>query len=198
MTDPSPTDDRRPHREELAQSARGWNGIQLAVLAFVGFCGVLSEADARHPRWLQITAGLLAVAALALACLAVFLVASVAWPLSSRPPASGPTSSQEGSPTEAGLPGGARRRLQVGTALTYVAVAVMALAASSNWWPVPEAAGAERADGVAQVRISDSQGDSACGELLEAPAGTIRLATDRGTVELALTGLATVGPAADC
>jgi len=138
MTDPSRTDDRRAPGEELAQSARGWNGIQLAVLAFVGLCGVLSEADARHPRWLQITAGLLAVAALALACLAVFLVASVAWPLSSRPPSSrppssDPPSSQEGSPTEEGLPGGARRRLQVGTALTYVAVAVMALAASSNW-----------------------------------------------------------------
>ena len=30
---------------DLADSRRGWHGVQLAVLAFIGLCGVLSDAD---------------------------------------------------------------------------------------------------------------------------------------------------------
>jgi hypothetical protein len=196
MTDTPSNDDRGGPSEQIAGSARGWNGIQLAVLAFVGLCGVLSEADARHPRWLQVTAGLLAVSALALACLAVFLVASVAWPLANRQATV--RARDESGPPDVDRSRGARRRLQSGTALTYVAVAVMALAASANWWPVTDASGADSTPDTAQVLITDIQGNAACGELTEGPAGTIRLATARGTVELSLTALATVGPAADC
>ena len=68
----------------LANSARGWHGVQLAVLAFIGLCGVLSDADPTLPRWLQVTAGLLAVVALIVSCLSIFVVASVAWPFSAR------------------------------------------------------------------------------------------------------------------
>lgn len=196
MTDSPNDQDRDPPGEEIARSARGWNGIQLAVLAFVGLCGVLSEADARHPRWLQVTAGLLAVTALFVACLAVFLVASVAWPLSSRRTPS--AVADDADSTDVAPSRGARRRLQSGTALTYVAVVVMALAASANWWPVAENDGADSSSDTAQVRITDTQGNAACGELTDGPRGTIRLATDRGTVELSFAGLVTVGPAIDC
>jgi hypothetical protein len=82
--------------------------------------------------------------------------------------------------------------------LELKAVVVMALAASANWWPVSEADGADSSPVTAQVRITDTQGNAACGALTDGPRGTIQLLTDRGTVELSLDGLASVGPAIDC
>src|SRR5262245_46230180 len=107
---------------DLANSARGWHGVQLAVLAFIGLCGVLSDTDPRMPRWLEVTAGVLAVSALVASSVSIFVVASVAWPFSSR--AAG-----------GDVPQVAARRLRMGIALTYVAVGLMAFAASSSWWP---------------------------------------------------------------
>ena len=66
---------------ELRVSARGWHGVQLAVIGFIGLCGVLQGGRPDNPMWLQVCAGILALAALAIACLATFLVALVAWPL---------------------------------------------------------------------------------------------------------------------
>jgi hypothetical protein len=133
---------------DLASSARGWHGVQLAVLAFIGLCGVLSDADPGLPRWLQITAGVLAVAALIVSCLSIFVVASVAWPFSSRV-------------VSGDVPQRAARRLRRGIALTYAAVGLMALAASSSWWPTPDAADLEGAG--ATVRITDQAGRSVDG-----------------------------------
>lgn len=112
---PQPTDPA----DDVAASARGWNGIQMGVLAFIGLCGVLSDTDTGDPDWLVVTAGVLAVVALGVACLATFLVASVGWTLTGRAVAA-PSAS---------------RRLRYGVGLTYVAVALMALAASGSWWP---------------------------------------------------------------
>ena len=151
--------------------------MQLAVLAFIGLCGVLSDADPTLPRWLQVTAGLLAVVALIVSCLSIFVVASVAWPFSARVAGSG------GSP-------GAARRLRTGIALTYVAVGLMALAASSSWWPTSESAGLD--DVGATVRITDQAGRTACGTIVDGPEATIRLATADGPVELAVSGLADI------
>ncbi len=83
--------------------------------------------------------------------------------------------------------------------MTYTAVAVMALAASSGWWPTKD----EAEDGAAveqavSVRITDGSGRSACGELVEGPTGRIRLTTDEGTVELATAGLAAIVPVDNC
>src|SRR4051812_24805047 len=66
---------------ELRASARGWHGVQLAVLGFIGLCGVLKDRQSSDPRLLQWAAGLLAVAALAVGCFATYLVARAAWPL---------------------------------------------------------------------------------------------------------------------
>ena len=67
--------------EQLRTSARGWHGVQLATLGFIGFCGVVQDPRPENPMWLQELAGILAVAALVVACAATFLVARVAWPL---------------------------------------------------------------------------------------------------------------------
>src|SRR5215217_1064887 len=66
---------------ELRLSARGWHGIQLAVIGFVGLCGVLKRETPGAPDWVQSLAGYLALAALALACLATYQVGRAAWPL---------------------------------------------------------------------------------------------------------------------
>ena len=112
------TADRSPG--DLANSARGWHGVQLG--------------------WLQVTAGVLAVAALVVSCLSIFVVARVAWPFSSRV-------------VGGDVPQSEARRLRKGIALTSVAVGLMALAASSSWWPTPGAADLEGAG--ATVRITD-------------------------------------------
>jgi hypothetical protein len=168
---------------ELANSARGWHGVQLAVLAFIGLCGVLSDVDPAMPRWLQVTAGALAAAALIASCLSIFIVARVAWPFSSRA-------------ADGDVPQEAARRLRTGIALTYVAVGLMALAASSSWWPSPDGA---RIDGSgATVRITDQAGRTACGTIIDGPTATIRLATADGPIELAATGLADIVPVDGC
>ena len=48
--------DQAPSRiAELRGSARGWHGVQLAVLGFIGLCGVLREgAGSGEPHWLQV------------------------------------------------------------------------------------------------------------------------------------------------
>jgi hypothetical protein len=169
---------------ELASTAKGWHGVQLAVLAFIGLCGVLSEGDPGNPRWLDVTSGVLAIAALVLACVAVFLVATVAWPITG-----GGTADDDGSP-DSPVQARAARRLRQGVALTFLAVAVMATAASANWWPTEDAAEPPDADaGGVAVGITDRQGRLWCGNLVDAPTGAIRVATASGTVEIAVTNV---------
>ena len=177
----------------MARSARGWHGVQLGVLAFIGLCGVLTDNDPDQPRWLQVGAGLAALLALGLACLAVFLVASVAWPF---PTAAADVDEAVAADAVGDRAVTGRRRLRTGVALTYAAVVTMALAASASWWP--NADGAADDGGAATVEITAHDGATACGELLDAPSGTIRLATASGAVELATSGLAAIVPADSC
>ena len=178
---------------QLVSSARGWHGVQLAVLAFIGLCGVLSEADPDLPRGLQVLAGSLAMLALALACVATFVVARVAWPFA----AGTHTPAHPAADTAAGVAAAGARRLWLGVVLTYAAVAIMALAASSAWWPTTRADGGGAADGVT-IQLTDRSGATACGTLVDAPAGTVRLATDEGTIEVAVERLVAVAPADGC
>src|SRR4051794_25930787 len=67
--------------DELRASARGWQGVQLAVLGFIGLCGVLTQEKPSTPTAIQALAGVLALVALAVACLGTYLVGRAAWPL---------------------------------------------------------------------------------------------------------------------
>ena len=76
---------------KLSASAKGWHTIQLAVLGFIGICGVLQNGSSA-PRGVQIFGAVLAVAALVVAVTAVFMVGQVAWPMFEQatvPPTSG-------------------------------------------------------------------------------------------------------------
>jgi drug/metabolite transporter (DMT)-like permease len=109
-------------------SAQGWQRIQLAVLGFVGLCGVLRSGDAAAgPSWVDAAAGWLAVAALVLACTATYLVGRVAWPWRSG------DREQTGPDPRRHL--AAERTLRAGVVMTYVAVAAISLAALAGWWP---------------------------------------------------------------
>lgn len=79
--------------------------------------------------WLQTLAGVLVLVSLLLACVATYLVGRVAWPLyGARRRAS--TADE---PEELAR---ASTDLVAGLALTYIAVAVLALGTASAWWPV--------------------------------------------------------------
>ena len=109
---------------ELSASARGWHTIQMAVLGFIGICGVLRTTDSA-PRAVQWLAAALAVAALAAASLAIFSVGRVAYPVNDA---------AEGASARPSA-GQAAARLRAGIRLTIVAVILAVIAALSGWWP---------------------------------------------------------------
>src|ERR1700760_4770984 len=112
---------------DVRGSARGWHQLQVAVLGFIGLCGVLQHGRPENPKWLQTLAALLVFGALVIALAAIFIVGRVAWP----PAGSSPD---------------AARRLRTGIRLTIVAVAALALGTVSMWWP-------QSADHGAQVSV---------------------------------------------
>jgi hypothetical protein len=175
----------RPDVDELRTSARGWHGVQLAVLGFIGLCGALqSGSEGSGPGWLQRTAAVLVLAALAVACLATVLVASEAWPVYSgrRPdPADG------GADTVVRRGG---RHLRTGIALTFLAVVLVALATSTSWWPKADS-------GTDLVEVSTSQG-SFCGVLAASDGGSLSLDIGGRSVVLPLDRVAGLRPVASC
>jgi hypothetical protein len=174
--DPVQTDDRLT---ELRNSARGWHGVQLAVLGFIGLCGVLSGGSVA-PQWLEWLSMWLALAALACACVATFLVGAAAWPLyRARVPVSG----------EEGEVERTSRRVTTGLALTFVAVILLALATGSSWWPSDEDDG--------RVQVQTASGQTACGELTASQTGTIALTGGGRSVVVPLQQVAALSPA-DC
>jgi hypothetical protein len=175
--DPVQTDDRLT---ELRTSARGWHGVQLAVLGFIGLCGVLS-GDSAAPGWLEWLSMWLSLAALACACLATFLVGAAAWPLyGARVPAANDDAEIEKNSW----------RVTRGLALTFVAVIVLALATASSWWPTDEDEGGT-------VEVQTASGQTACGELAGSQAGTVTLTRGGRSVVVPLDQVAALNPA-DC
>jgi hypothetical protein len=159
--------------DALSASAREWHKLQLAALAFVGLCGVLTgDNGTRLPMWLQSVAGVLALLALAVAAIGVLLVALVAWPL--------------GAPAD---PITSARRLRAGVILTGLAVGLTALSASSNWWPQSSA---ER-----PLRVSTS-GGTVCGELVDSAAGWIDLDVRGTVIRVDLVDLVSLRPTESC
>jgi hypothetical protein len=157
----------------LQESAREWQKIQVAVLGFVGVCGLMSGGKkAYRPVWVQDLGAFSALAALVLALLAVLLVASVAQPVTLRP-MSAPTTS---------------RRLTSGIVVTLVAVGLTALAALSWWWP--------QGDGSAPpspplLAVTTDVGPI-CGTLLESGPGAMDLETEGKHVAVPLSRLKSI------
>lgn len=164
-------------QERLSASARGWHAIQMAVLGFIGICGVLRTASSPAPRAVQWLAGALAVAALAVACMAVFTVGRVAYPVGDA---------LEG---DRAVAGGAAR-LRAGIRLTIVALILAVIAALSGWWPAPASNPA--------VAVTGTTGQAWCGPLVTGPAGAISVRTASGVITVPAQAIAQVSPVGRC
>ena len=174
--------------EELRVSARGWHGVQLAIIGFIGFCGVLADPRPSTPAWLQNTAGILALTALVLACVATFLVGRVAWPLYGGAAA-------EARPDATAELGRDGRRLRTGLVLTFVALAALALGNAAGWWPEKKSAGG---DGAGLVQVQAATGQRWCGTLGEARPGSVSVVVGGIPVVVPLQSVAVVRSVASC
>jgi len=165
--------------ERLSSSARGWHTIQVAVLGFIGICGILRTASSPAPRAVQWLAAALAVAALAAACVAIFTVGRVAYPVGDA---------DDG----AGAVPGAAARLRAGIRLTIVALILAVIAALSGWWP------AASTTTTTAVAVTASSGQAWCGPLVSGPAGAISVRTVHGVITVPAQAIAQVRPVAQC
>ena len=167
-------------REELSASARGWHTIQMAVLGFIGICGVLRTTGSPAPRAVQWLAAALAVAALAAASLAIFTVGRVAYPV------------HDAADGASALPsaGQAAARLRAGIRLTIVAVILAVIAALSGWWPALAS--------TAAVAVTATSGQAWCGPLVNGPAGAVSVRTGSGVITVPDQAIAQVRPVAAC
>ena len=164
---------------ELSASARGWHTIQMAVLGFIGICGVLRTTDSA-PRAVQWLAAALAVAALTAASLAIFSVGRVAYPVNDAAEGASARSSA----------GQAAARLRAGIRLTIVAVILAVIAALPGWWPAKAS--------TAAVAVTGTNGQAWCGPLVSGPAGAISVRTGNGVITVPAQGIAQVRPVAQC
>src|SRR4051794_3894359 len=173
---------------ELRLSARGWHGVQLAVIGFVGLCGVIKRENGSVPTWIEVLSGILVLVALLLACLATYLVGRVAWPLYDPRRRTTTDDDDPGELVRAG------RRLTRGLLLTFVAVALVALASAGSWWPSKEDGGAA---GAAFVEVQ-AQGSSFCGELADAPDGAVRLVGGDQPVQVSIDAITSIRAVGAC
>ncbi len=173
---------------ELRGSAKGWHGIQLAALGFIGLCGVIQTGDARDPWALQVFSGILVLVAFVLACAGIYLVGRAAWPLyRGEVPA---TAGDEAAAAEL-----TSRQLTRGLLMTFLSIAALALGTAASWWPQEQSGGA----GASTVQVQTRDGRTACGELTDSPQpGTLRVVADAQPVVLSLDALASVAPAERC
>jgi hypothetical protein len=158
----------------------------MAVLGFIGLCGVLQRDDSGDPSWLRVWALLMAVGALGTALWAIVLVGRAAWPLY------GP---QPELPAEADYDARVRvasRQLSHGLALTFVAVALLALGTASAWWP------ADSGGEGGLVEVQANSGQRVCGELTDAPAGELHVVSGGSTVTVSLQAVSAVRPVDSC
>jgi hypothetical protein len=163
--------------ERLSTSARGWHTIQMAVLGFIGICGVLRAAGSPAPRAVEVLAAVLAVAALGAACMAIFTVGRVAYPV---------TDTADGA---SAVPGAAAR-LRADIRLTIVALILAVIAALSGWWPA--------ASPTAFVAVTATTGEAWCGPLVSGPDGAVSVRTDNRVIPVPVQAIARVRPVAQC
>src|SRR5690348_7840428 len=153
--------------EKLSASARGWHTIQMAVLGFIGICGVLRATDSSVPAVVQWTAAVLAAAALVLAGAGIYLVGRVAYPFE--------TAAASASPAAVAR---AAARLRAGIRLTVLALVLVVVAALSGWWPRTGAPGGASAT----VTVSDQNGRTWCGRLVDGDTGVVAVDTSQGLI----------------
>jgi len=187
MSDDDPATTSANRLAELRSAAQGWHGAQLAALGFIGLCGVIKPSETSNPEALQTFSGALILIAFVAGCLGVLFVGKAAWPIYGGEPA----------PTGDAGPGAidrASRQLKRGLVLTFVSIALTALATSTSWWPAEDAGGS-----TATVEVQATGGGSVCGELAESSqAGTLRVLTDTQPVEVQLGQVASVRPVDGC
>lgn len=183
-TDRSAGESAEAGTESLDRLAGGWHRIQLAVLGFIGLCGVLWESEgSAAPVGVQWLAAVLAVLAFVLACVAIFLVGHVAYPLYGQVQETG----QAREPTIAER----ARRLRTGIRITYLALALLVVATLSAWWP-------SAAPDNGAVQVGDATGEVWCGHLVDAPSREVRLATQDGAIGVPLNQVALLRPVRSC
>lgn len=144
--------------DSLIDSAKGWHNIQLAVMGFIGLCGVLRMGETpTGPEWLSWWSAGMSVAAFISGIISMWMVGGVAFPLYGG----------------GQMPRNAAGRLKGGIGMTFATIVMMTLGAIGGWWPT----------GGNNVQVSDPSGNSACGELMQgAPSGSMWLQTDAGRV----------------
>jgi hypothetical protein len=172
---------------ELRSSAKGWHGVQLAALGFIGLCGVIKPGESTNPEALQALSGVLILVAFVCACLGIYDVAKAAWPIYGPDPA--PMADADASAVEL-----ASAQLRRGLILTFLSIALTALATTTSWWPTEAGAAASP-----NVEVQAAGGQTVCGELAESgQAGTLRIVKDSQPVEVPLSQVASLRPVPSC
>jgi hypothetical protein len=183
----TPDDLAPPRLAELRSSAKGWHGVQLAALGFIGLCGVIKPGESTNPEALQALSGILILVAFFCACLGIYYVARAAWPIYGADPA--PMAAADRSAVEV-----ASAQLRRGLILTFLSIAMTALATTSSWWPSEDAGG-----GGANVEVQAAGGQTVCGELATSTqSGSLRVLTDAQAVDVQLAQVASVRPVDGC
>jgi hypothetical protein len=190
MTDVNNAASQQPAGEitQIRASAVAWQKIQFAVLGFIGLCGVLKgTGTSGGPRNLQIAAAVLIVLALIAAGYATFLVGRAAWPLYSadRPPPADPSMSGNDEVKRAS------RSLRSGLGLTFVALILASLAATSSWWPV-------KGSSAALVSVSTTNGVTLCGTWAGDSNGSLVLQFSGQLDQIPLSQITMVDPTSSC
>lgn len=162
--------------DSLIDSAKGWHSIQMAVLGFIGLCGVLRMGETpAGPDWLSWWSTAMSILAFVCALMSMWMVGSIAFPLYGG-----------GEPSQAGA-----GRLRGGIRMTFIAMILMVLASLAGWWP--EGAGEDT------VEVRNASGASACGSWVDgAPAGSLWLRTAEGVVTVNLRQVADMRPVSSC
>jgi hypothetical protein len=187
MSDSAPAGQDR--LAELRASAKGWHGIQLAALGFIGLCGVIQTGESSDPWALQVMSAVLVLVAFVFACAGICLVGRAAWPLYR---AEEPIEAARGG--EAAV-AAASRQLTRGLLLTFLSIAALALATAASWWP--KETDGDR--GAQQVQVRTEDGRSACGTLGQAPQPrALRVIADAQAVDVPLDAVASIAPAGGC
>jgi hypothetical protein len=171
--------------DRLIASARGWHSIQIAVVGFIGACGVFRDGSGdTAPSYFQWLSMALAVVALILAVSATYVVGRVAYPFYGGPPIA----------DEAAAVAAGSAKLRAGVRTTVLAILLIGVASVPSWWPSKEAGGGD----TASVQVLATSGERACGTVVSSAAGVLTLQTASRRVQVELANLISIEPVGSC